>query len=119
MSLLKTEHVIIEIEGESFRVVESGCDKSRADFLQKLLEHNNVTIKIQEKSPVKEGEVLTYTVATPDKAFNPIVKVYNRELKTFDGHHVTPDYWNQKTTEADPNYWDLSKKDWLKKKAGE
>ena len=117
MSLLKSTHRIIEIDGEHCRVLEAGCNETRSNFLHKLLAHNNVETKIQEKPPVKEGEVLTYTVATPDVTFNSIVKVYNRELKTFEGHHVTPDYWNQKTKESNPNYWDLSMKDWMKKKA--
>jgi hypothetical protein len=43
--------------------------------------------------------------------FNPVVKVYNRELRTLAGHRVTPDYWNQLTEKTEPNYWDLSKKE--------
>lgn len=115
MSLDKTEHIIIDIDGAACRVIEAGCDKPRVEFLQKLLRHNNVETRIQEKPPVKEGEVLTYTIATPDVSFNPIIKVYNRELRTFEGHHVTADYWNQKTDQTDPNYWDRNKKPWLKK----
>ena len=115
MTLEKSQHTIIEIEGVRARVIEAGCSRERADFLQKLLSCNSVETLIQEKPPVKEGEVLTFTVATPDVTFNPIVKVYNRELKTFEGHRVTPDYWNQKTDTTEPNYWDLSKKEWIKK----
>jgi len=113
MSLNKTEHIIIEIDGVNHRVIEAGCAKDRVDFLQRLLTLNHVETKIQEKPPVKEGEVLTYTIATPDLSFNPIIKVYNRELRTFEGHHVTADYWNQKTNEAEPNYWDYQKKKWI------
>ena len=115
MSLDKTQHTIIEIGETRARVIEAGCTKERSEFLEKLLKHNSVKVIIQEKPPVKEGEVMTYTVTTPDVTFNPIIKVYNRELRTFEGHHVTPDYWNQKTMNPEPNYWDLSKKEWLKK----
>ena len=115
MSISKSSHVIVEINGTPARVVESGCTKDRAEFLQKLLEHNSIFSLIQEKAPVKEGEQTTYTIATPDVTINAIIKVYNRELRTFEGHRVTPDYWNQKTSETEPNYWDLSKKDWIKK----
>jgi len=115
MSLNKFQHTIIDIDGIDCRVVEVDLTKERAEFLQKLLLLNSVESKIQEKPAMKEGEVTTYTIATPDITFNPIVKVYNRELRTFEGHRVTPDYWNQKTKDTEPNYWDLQKKSWIKK----
>lgn len=118
MSLTKSQHTIIEVDGVRARVVEAGCTKERAEFIQKLLAHNSVESIIQEKPAVKEEDVTTYTVATPDVTFNAIVKVYNRELKTFDGHRVTADYWNQKTENLEPNYWDISKKEWIKKAEG-
>ncbi len=114
MSLLKFEHKIIEIDEVAHRILEAGITKERAEFLQKLLAHNNHKTTIQEVPPKEEGQPPTYTLATPDVTLNPIVKVYNRELKTPEGKRVTPDYWNQKTTKIEPNYWDKSKKDFLK-----
>jgi len=114
MALDKFQHPTKEIDGRNFRIIEAGITKGRADFLHQLLTHNKVET-ILETDPLKEGQEQTYTLITPDLTFNPIVKVYNRELRTLDGKHVTPDYWNQFTDQAEPNYWDLSKKAFLKK----
>ena len=114
MSLLKFEHKIIDIEGVPHRIIEAGCTKVRATFLQKLLADNKHVTVIQEVPAKEEGQPATFTLATVDVTLNPIVKVYNRELLTPDGKHVTPDYWNQKTTKLEPNYWDIEKKEFLK-----
>ena len=37
--------------------------------------------------------------------FNPTIWGFERKLKTFDGHKVTQDYWNQKTKDTNPHYW--------------
>jgi len=37
--------------------------------------------------------------------FNPTIWVFQRKLKTFDGHKVTQDYWNQRTEDTKPQYW--------------
>lgn len=113
MSLLKFEHKIIEIDGVAHRLIEEGITKDRAEFLKELLGINNYESKIQEVPAKVESQSPTFLLATPDITFNPVVKVYNRELKTKDGKRVTPDYWNQKTITVEPNYWDKSKKDWM------
>jgi hypothetical protein len=113
MSLLKFEHKIIDIDEVPHRIIEAGITKERAQFLHDLLALNKHESRIQEVPAKEEGQPSTYTLATPDVTLNPIVKVYNRELRTPDGKHVTPDYWNQKTTKLEPNYWDTTKKDWL------
>lgn len=109
MPLDKFQHPTKEIDGKTFRIIEANVSKNRADFLEQLLKHNRVEIVVETDLP-KEGAEQTYTIITPDVTFNPIVKVYNRELRTLDGHRVTPDIWNQLTTKAEPNYWDLGKK---------
>ncbi len=109
MALEKFQHPTKEIDGKTFRILETGISKGRADFLNQLLTHNKVEV-IVETDPPKEGAEQTYTIITPDVTFNPIVKVYNRELLTLNGHRVTPDIWNQLTDKAEPNYWDLGKK---------
>ncbi|MEP2668027.1 MAG: hypothetical protein ABJH04_03475 [Cyclobacteriaceae bacterium] len=108
MSLLKFEHKIVDIDGIAHRIIEAGITHERAKFLQQLLAINNYDAKIQEVPAKEEGS--TYNLVMSDVTFNPIVKVYNRELKTSDGKKVTPDYWNQKTDKLEPNYWDKSKK---------
>lgn len=114
MGLDKFQHVTKEIDGVNYRIIESAITKERAEFLHRLLKHNKLETIIETDVP-KEGQEQTYTLITPDVTFNPVVKVYNRELRTFDGHRVTPDYWNQLTDKTEPNYWDLKKKDFLKK----
>ncbi|MDL5048866.1 hypothetical protein QQ054_22900 [Oscillatoria amoena NRMC-F 0135] len=109
MSLEKFQHITKEIDGVNHRVIETGVSRNRVDFLQQLLAHNKLEV-IVETDPPKEGQEQTYTLITPDVTFNPVVKVYNRELRTPDGRRVTPDYWNQLTKETEPNYWDLGKK---------
>jgi len=113
MSLLKFEHKIIEIDGAAYRIIEENITRERAEFLKDLLSYNKHSTIIQEVPAKMEGQPSTFTLATPDVTFNPIVKVYNRELLTSDGKKVTPDYWNQMTTKTEPNYWDKSKKDFL------
>lgn len=78
----------------------------RKDFLKKLLEHNGFEVIIDEAKKKAEEDPQLYTVAVTDMVFNPTIWVYQRKLKTFDGHKVTPDYWNQKNTETPPQYWD-------------
>ena len=112
MGLEKFDHTTKEIDGVNYRILEGGITKSRAEFLQKLLAHNNLETKIDADLP-KEGQEQTYSLITADVTFNPVVKVYNRELRTFEGKHVTPDYWNQLTTNVEPNYYDRSKKEFL------
>lgn len=109
MALDKFQHPTKEIDGITHRILEAGVTKNRADFLQQLLAHNGLET-ILETDPPKEGVDQTYTLITKDVTFNPVVKVYNRELRTLKGQRVTPDYWNQLTDDLEPNYYDLSKK---------
>jgi hypothetical protein len=37
--------------------------------------------------------------------FNPTIWVYERKLRTFDEHKVTPDYWEQHSKVTNPQYW--------------
>ncbi len=111
MTLLKFQHPIKEINGENHRVIEDGLTKERAVFLQNLLALNKLKTVLEEVPAKVETDPSTWLIATLDVTFNPIVKVYNRELKTPEGHKVTPDYWNQKTSTLEPNYWDREKKD--------
>jgi hypothetical protein len=124
----KGKHIEKEIGEVRIRVVDDAATKERMEFLTKLLEHNGYEVLSEELPPKpvpvpppiegeepkepKEPEFLppTWLVGVTDITFNSVVMVYQRRLRTFEGQHVTPDYWNQRTTEAEPNYWDLSKK---------
>jgi hypothetical protein len=85
--------------------VEKGVNKNRRDFLVKLLEHNGLEVIIEEDKKKTEEEPQLYTVAVTDMVFNPTIWVFERKLKTFDGHKVTQDYWNQISESTNPHYW--------------
>ena len=85
--------------------VEKKVDENRRDFLKKLLEHNGFEVIIEEEKRKTEEEPQLYSVAVTDMVFNPTIWVYERKMKTFDGHKVTPDYWEQRSKETNPQYW--------------
>ena len=89
--------------------VEKGVDADRKEFLKTLLEHNGFEVIIEEESRKTEEEPQLYTVAVTDMVFNPTIWVFQRKLKTLDGHKVTQYYWNQKTTSTNPHYWNNGK----------
>ncbi|PJB12883.1 MAG: hypothetical protein CO119_04625 [Flavobacteriales bacterium CG_4_9_14_3_um_filter_40_17] len=85
--------------------VEKNVGEIRKDFLEKLLNHNGFEVVIDTIEKNSEEDLQLYTVAVTDMVFNPTIWVYERKLKTFDGHKVTPAYWEQKTEETNPMYW--------------
>ncbi len=102
---LAGKHMFGSIEDTRVTFVEKGVDKSRSVFLKKLLEHNGFEVLIQEDKRKTEEDPQLYTVAVTDMVFNPTIWVYERKLRTFDGHKVTADYWNQLTEDTHPQYW--------------
>ena len=107
MSVFKAKHVVSEIEGVRCSVVETGVGAERVKFLKNLLEVNHFNVKILPDN--KEGETETFTIGVDNLSFNPVISVYERNLKTADGHLVTPAYWEQKTTICDSRYWIIRK----------
>ena len=96
---LKAKHIVEEIAGTRCTIVEKGATKERVDFLQKLLEFNKF-----EVLTVEDANAL-FTIGVTDLVFNPVIAVYEMSLKTADGKRVSPDYWNQYTTEIVDEYW--------------
>lgn len=88
--------------------VEKNTDENRKDFLKKLLEYNGFEVIIEEEKRKTEEDPQLYTVAVTDMVFNPTVWVFQRKLKTFDGHKVTQDYWNQVSENTNPHYWNYA-----------
>ena len=103
------KHMFGSIDDRRVTFVEKKVDENRKDFLKKLLEHNGFEVVIQEEKKASEEEPQLYTIGVTDMVFNPTIWVYQRKLKTFNGHKVTPDYWNQRTAETHPQYWRTSK----------
>lgn len=99
------KHLFGSIEDQRVTFIEKKIEEGRKDFLKKLLEHNGFEVLIQEDKRKSEEEPQLYTVAVTDIVFNPTIWVFERKLKTFDGHKVTPDYWNQISEETKPQYW--------------
>jgi len=102
---LAGKHMFGSIEDTRVTFVEKKIEKKRAYFLKKLLEHNGFEVLIQEDKRKTEEDPQLYTVAVTDMVFNPTIWVYERKLRTFDGHKVTADYWNQLTEDTHPQYW--------------
>ena len=102
---LTGKHMFGSIEDTRVTFVEKGVDQNRRDFLKKLLEHNGFEVFIAEDKIKIEGDPQLYTVAVTDMVFNPTIWVFQRKLKTFDGHKVTQDYWNQQAKDTPPQYW--------------
>lgn len=102
---LSGSHMFGSIEETRVTFVEKGVSEDRKAFLKKLLEHNGFEVVIQEDKKKAEEDLQLYTVAVTDMVFNPTIWVYQRKLKTFDGRKVNQDYWEQRTEDTKPQYW--------------
>ena len=105
MATLDGKHSFGSIGETRVTFVEKGVDESRRDFLKQLLEHNGFEVVLEEEKKKAEEDPQLYTVAVTDMVFNPTIWIFQRLLKTLDGHKVTQDYWFQRTTETNPQYW--------------
>jgi len=85
--------------------VEKGVEENRKDFLKQLLEHNGFEVVIEEVKRKSEDEPQLFTVGVTDMVFNPTIWVYQRKLRTFDGRIVNQDYWEQRSEDTKPQYW--------------
>lgn len=102
---LDGKHTFGSIGETRVSFVEKKIEKNRMEFLQKLLEHNGFEVIIEEEKRKNEEDPQLYTLGVTNMTFNPVVAVYERKLKTFDGHKVTAAYWNQQTDDTHPQYW--------------
>lgn len=102
---LEGKHSFGSIGETRVTFVEKNVDENRKEFLKNLLEHNGFEVIIEEIEKKSEEEPQLYTVAVTDMVFNPTIWVYERKLRTLDGHKVTPAYWEQKSEETNPRYW--------------
>ncbi len=85
--------------------VEKKVDEVRKEFLTRLLEHNGYEVIIEEEKKKTAEEPQLYTIGVTDITFNPVLSVYERKLKTFDGRKLTAAYWNQISENTKPQYW--------------
>ena len=102
---LDGKHTFGSIGETRVSFVEKKIEENRMAFLKNLLEHNGFEVIVQEEKRKTEEDPQLYTLGVTDMTFNPVVAVYERKLKTFDGHKVTPEYWNQESESTAPQYW--------------
>ncbi|MGB8375878.1 MAG: hypothetical protein WCE57_11220, partial [Salegentibacter sp.] len=102
---LDGKHTFGNIDETRVSFVEKKIEENRMVFLKNLLEHNGFEVIVQEEKRKTEEDPQLYTLGVTDMTFNPVVAVYERKLKTFDGHKVTPEYWNQESESTAPQYW--------------
>lgn len=107
MGLDSGKHTEKEINEVRCRVVENGISKERSDFLKQLLEINGYEVQVGEIPPKTEEDPVTYILGVTDIAFNPVLAVYEQDLKTPDGRKVSPAYWNQWSDDTKPEYWEI------------
>lgn len=107
---LSGKHTFGSIGETRVTFVEKGVDENRRDFLKELLEHNGFEVITEEEKRKSNEDPQLYTVGVTDMVFNPTIWVFERKLKTLDGHKVTQDYWNQKTQSTNPHYWNNGEK---------
>jgi hypothetical protein len=127
---LNANHAFEDLGESKCAIVEKNCTPARAEFIRELLELNGYSVVIAKSPPPKaaakptpkppaEGEVPpvveappppppppdTYTVGVTDLTFNPVNVIYNRNLKTHEGHIVTPAYWKQQEEKPREEEW--------------
>ena len=103
--VLKAKHTVEEISGQRCTVVEKGVEKKRADFLKELLKVNQFEVVVEEVAKTEESAIQLYNIGVTDLVFNPVIAVYELNLKTANGEPVTPGIWEQETTESIKEYW--------------
>jgi hypothetical protein len=103
---LATKHTFGKINGTRVTFVEKGISKDRMEFLKDLLELNGFEVITEEIAPKEEEGETTYNIAVTDMMFNPVIWIYDRRLKTADGHYVTHEYWEKGGGVTKPQYWE-------------
>jgi hypothetical protein len=116
---INKNHEFEELDGVKCAIVEKDVKPERVNFLKNLLSYNGFTVvavptpapKVAAKPApapvaVAEGETApppppppapeTFTIGVTDVTFNPTNALFGRQLRTPDGHVVTPAYWQGK-----------------------
>ena len=102
---LEGKHVFGSIGETRVTFVEKKIEEDRMNFLKKLLEHNGFEVLTEELKRKSEEDPQLYNIGVTDMVFNPTIWVFERKLKTLDGKKVNQDYWCQRETDGQPQYW--------------
>ena len=103
MSIKNVKHEFGYIGDHFVSFVEKEIPKERMEFLKNLLEYNGLKTYVEEIK-TEDGKVL-YNLGVDDTTFNPVIWIYERRLRTPEGRIVNEDYWNQKETKFEPQYY--------------
>jgi hypothetical protein len=113
---INQNHLFEDLDGIKCAIVEKLATPARVEFLKQLLEHNRYTVVVVPSPPPKAAAppkpgtepatppeppppaAETFTIGVTDVTFNPTNALFGRLLRTQDGHVVTVDYWQQKST---------------------
>lgn len=107
---INQNHTFEDINGVKCAIVEKGVSSERCNFLKELLEYNGYNVivvttpvKIAPKSAASCDEKVeetpvpeTFNLGVTDVTFSPVHAIYGRQLRTPNGHIITPAYWQQK-----------------------
>lgn len=107
MSLDSGKHTEKDINEIRCRVVETGIEKPRVEFLKPLLEFNGFEVQVEELKQKNEEDPITFILGVTEITFNPVLSVYKFELKTPDGRNVSPSYWNEWSDDTRPEYYEI------------
>lgn len=105
MSLGSGKHIVKEIEGVRCTILESGITEDRMNFLKSIMEHNGYNVKFTKEAKKSEDLPDTFILGVTDIVFNPVIAVYERQLRTHDNKILTAPYWKQQTDESKGWYW--------------
>lgn len=100
---INKNHLFDDLDGRKCSIVEMNVSPERVKFLKDLLELNGYTVVVQASPPPKAAPGIeapvpeTFSVGVTDLRFNATNAIYGRQLKTRDGHIVTPAFWNQQS----------------------
>jgi hypothetical protein len=103
---LAGKHQFGAIDDKRVTFVEKGIGQERVNFLKELLEHNGYEVLLAEKKKKNEEDPTMYDLGVTDMIFNPTIWIFERKLKTLDGRILTQKYWEQKSNETKPQYWE-------------
>jgi len=120
---INQHHTFEDLDGVKCGIVEKNISEGRADFLRALLAFNGYTVVVVPAAPPKgavapaEGAAApeaaapaSFTLGVTDVTFNATNAVFGRLLRTPEGHVVTRDYWQQRSSVSDDSVPYFSKK---------
>lgn len=95
---INANHTVEVLNGTACSIVEKSATPERAKHIASILSANGL-----EVVTVEEGE--SVKVGVTDILFNPVMAVYNRNLKTKEGRVVTPAMWYHNDNTFNNSYW--------------